>query len=57
MGDLNCGKCRYFDTFIGEKGMCRFFPPIWLGEDTGWGFPEVVAIEDWCGKFEPNAAQ
>lgn len=41
-----CGACRFFRPKDSERGLCHLLPPSPLHP--------IVAIDDWCGKFQPK---
>lgn len=66
---MNCDGCRFFKHGdMGGFGECRRRPPVVLSHDTGkkltdfesWehevyhrtAFP-VLAVDSWCGEFQP----
>jgi hypothetical protein len=52
-----CGDCLFYEQSRDEfKGICRRFPPCFLGVDSKAMFP-VVAIGGWCGEWKDEKEQ
>jgi hypothetical protein len=53
-----CGNCQFFDTQTRtarqsepDAGLCRYNPPVALGESGIHGVWPTVEAKDWCGHF------
>jgi hypothetical protein len=50
-----CGTCRYFESYVFNRGRCRRYPPVprrsWPQDDAV--FPATFATQ-WCGEYTPK---
>lgn len=60
----HCETCRFFDdhkvnggSAMSDAGLCRFNPPVSQPDAQAHGLWPVVASQDWCGHFTPEAMQ
>ncbi len=56
--DAHCDSCRYFDEHKsnageagGDRGLCRYNPPVSQPTPDAKGLWPVVATSDWCGHY------
>ena len=57
--DAACTKCTFFELRAAagpDLGLCRFNPPATQPSAAAHGLWPVVAAQDWCGHYEPQAA-
>lgn len=47
MIDDRCPDCLYYQKIGDSQGVCRRYPPGFIGKDTAW---VVVRATDWCGE-------
>ena len=58
----NCKVCAFYEDHIGNShdvenaGLCRSNPPVSQPEADQRGLWPVVSADDWCGRFEAQAA-
>lgn len=58
----NCKACAFFEDHKGNKaelsdgGLCHFNPPVARPEADARASWPVVSAEDWCSRFEAQAA-